>query len=93
MKSEVYSWRVSTEVKTSLERAARSRKMSLSSLLDTAAREWLINNASGEDDDEKQRRLHRAASKSLGVLASGNARGSETVREAVRSSLGQRYGR
>jgi hypothetical protein len=93
VKSEVYSWRVSIEVKASLERAARNRKVSLSAVLDTAAREWLINNASGEDDEEKQRRLHRAASKSLGVLASGNARGSETVREAVRSRLRQRYGR
>jgi hypothetical protein len=93
MKSEVYSWRVSTEIKTNLEHAARSRKISLSSLLDTAAREWLINNASREDDDEKQRRLHKAASKFLGVLASGNAGRSETVREAVRSRLRQRYGR
>lgn len=93
MKSEVYSWRVSPDTKANLERAARSRKISLSSLLETAAREWLINNASGEDDEEKQRRLHRAASKSLGVIARGDARGSETVREAVRTRLRQRYGR
>ena len=92
MKYERYNWRVSTELKTSLQRAARSREMSLSSLLDTAAREWLINNASGEGDEEKQRRLHRAASKSVGVLASGNTRGSETSREGVRSRLRQRHG-
>ena len=93
MKSEVYSWRVSTEVKTSLERAARNRKVSLSSVLDTAAREWLAKAAAEGDDDELQRTLHTNAAESLGVLASGNARGSETVREAVRSRLRQRYGR
>ena len=41
MKSEVYSWRVSTELKSGLEREARRRKISVSAVLDLAAREWL----------------------------------------------------
>ena len=41
MKTEVYSWRVSSDLKPDLEREAHSRKASLASLLDTAAREWL----------------------------------------------------
>lgn len=93
MKTEVYSWRVSTEIKTGLERAARSRKVSLSAVLDMAAREWLMKSGSEGDDDEMQRKLHQAASESFGVLASGDPKRSETARDAVRKRLRQRYGR
>ena len=93
MKSEVYSWRVSTEIKTSLERAARNRKVSLSAVLDTAAREWLAKAADEGGDDERQRSLHRIAAESFGVLASGNVGGSETVKDAVRQRLRRRHGR
>jgi len=41
MKTEVYCWRVSTDLKNSLEREARRRKVSLSAVLDLAARTWL----------------------------------------------------
>ena len=41
MKTEVYSWRVSADLKTGLEREARRRKISLSAALDLAAQEWL----------------------------------------------------
>jgi len=41
MKSEIYSWRVSTDIKTNLEREARRRGMSLAAVLDLAAEEWL----------------------------------------------------
>jgi hypothetical protein len=92
MKTEVYSWRVSTEVKTGLERAARSRKISLSKVLDMAAREWLTKTGS-EGDEETQWKLHKAASESFGMLASGNPKRSETARDAVRARLRQRYGR
>jgi hypothetical protein len=43
MKTEVYSWRVSPDIKTGLEREARRRKMSVSAVLDLAAREWLLS--------------------------------------------------
>jgi hypothetical protein len=42
MKTEVYSWRVSTNVKAGLEREARRRKTSVSAILDMAAQEWLM---------------------------------------------------
>jgi hypothetical protein len=93
MKTEVYSWRVSTEVKTSLERAARSRKVSLSAVLDMAAREWLMKSGSEGDDGETQQELHQTASQFLGVLASGDAKRSETARDALRKRLRLRYGR
>lgn len=93
MKTEVYSWRVSTEVKTGLEREARRRKTSLSAVLDLAAREWLRKSGVGNHGDEEQRRLQGAAAKCLGVLAGGDARRSQNVAQAVRRRLGRRHER
>jgi hypothetical protein len=93
MKSEVYSWRVSTDLKTGLEREARRRKISVSAALDLAARDWLERGGAEVDGDEEQARLQKAASKCFGVLASGNADRSENVRQAVRQRLRRRNGR
>lgn len=93
MKTEVYSWRVSSDVKTSLEREARRRKISMSAALDAAAREWLQKSGKANEGDEEQGRLRKAASKWLGTLASGNAQRSETASQAVRGRLRRRYGR
>jgi hypothetical protein len=93
MKTEVYSWRVSSDIKTGLEREARRRKISMSAALDLAAREWLHNNGMEKEGDAGQRLLHKAASKWLGALASGNTQRSQTASQSVRQRLRQRYGR
>jgi hypothetical protein len=92
MKSEVYSWRVSTDLKTGLEREARRRKISVSAALDLAARDWLDKGGAEIDGDKGQLRLQKAASKCFGVLASGNAPRSENARRAVRQRLRRHYG-
>jgi len=92
MKSEVYSWRVSADLKTGLEREAHRRKLSLSAVLDLAARDWLKRSGAETDDDAQQLRLKRAASKCIGVLAS-NAHGAENARNDLRQLLRRRYGR
>ena len=93
MKTEVYSWRVSTEMKTSLERAARRRKIALSAVLDMATQEWLTKSGSEDNDDERQRKLQQAASECFGVVASGHTRRSESAGKAVQQRLRQHYGR
>ena len=93
MKTEVYSWRVSTDVKTGLERDARRRKLSLSGVLDLAAREWLSKSASESDGDEEQLRLHLAALKCCGAFEGEIATRSEDVRENVRRRLRRKNGR
>ena len=93
MKTEVYSWRVSTDIKTSLERAARQRNVSLSRVLDMAAQEWLKSSGSEGGDDETQRRLHEAAAECFGSMASGDTRRSETASGTVRQRLRRHYGR
>jgi len=94
MKTDVYSWRVSTELKMGLEREARRRKISLAKALDLAAHEWLQKNGGADkDDDQEQKRLHEAASKCFGVLTGGDPHRSENVRKLVRERLRRRYGR
>jgi len=93
MKTEVYSWRVSSDVKTSLEREARRRKISVSAALDAAARQWLLKSDASHEGDDEQRRLHKAAAKWLGSLASGDPKRSETAARTVKDRLRRHYGR
>jgi hypothetical protein len=93
MKTEVYSWRVSPDIKTSLERAARRRKVSVSAVLDMAVQEWLKNSVSEGDDDERQRRLQEAALECFGSIAGGDRRRSENASRTVRQRLRRHYGR
>jgi hypothetical protein len=74
MRTEVYSWRLSGELKSDLEREARARKVPVSSILDIAVRDWLKKSNGDATDDELQRKLHSAAAKSLGVLAGQDPR-------------------
>jgi hypothetical protein len=93
MKSEVYSWRVSADLKTELEREAQRRKISVSAALDLAAHDWLDKGGPEIESDQEQLRLHRAASKCFGALASGDPRRSQNARQAVRQRLRRHYGR
>jgi len=93
MRSEVYSWRLSGELKSDLEREARLRKVPVSSVLETAVRDWLKKGDADVSEDEAQRRLHSAAANCFGVLASGNSRRAETACDALRKRLKRHYGR
>jgi len=93
MKTEVYSWRVSSELKSDLEREARVRKVSLSTLLDSAARDWLKKSGASNSDKEEQQRLHDLAESCLGALAGGNPHRAETARKLTRERLNRRYAR
>jgi hypothetical protein len=87
MSTEVYSWRVSSELKSDLEREARLRKTSLSAVLTMAVRDWLRQSATNVEGDEEQRQLHEAASQCLGAFADGNPRRAENARQAIRERL------
>ncbi|MGC2301601.1 MAG: hypothetical protein WA476_22530 [Acidobacteriaceae bacterium] len=92
MKTEVYSWRVSSELKQDLEREARKRKASVSSILDAAARAWLAKSRAGITDDEEQKRLHAAIEPLIGSISGADPYRSESVSEIVRARLKRRYG-
>jgi hypothetical protein len=89
-KSEVYSWRVSAEVKRSLEDEARRRRLSLAQMLDQISREWLAEHATNSADSE---RVHAAARRFIGSISGGGAARSEQVRERVRERLRAKHAR
>ena len=93
MATEVYSWRVSRELKQDLEREARRRKASVASILDAAAREWLKKSRADVAEDEEQKRLHAAIEPLIGSISGGDPHRSESVRKTVRERLRRRYGR
>jgi hypothetical protein len=91
MKTEVYSWRVSRELKSDLEQQAKLRQTSLSAVLNLAVRDWLKQSAVTVGDDEEQRRLHAAGMNCVGAIAGGNPRRAETARQAIRERLKRRH--
>jgi predicted transcriptional regulator len=93
MKTHVYSWRLSGELKSDLERQARLQKVSISTILDMAVREWLKRSAIEVSGDEEQRGLHAAAEKYIGALQGPTRYGAAMVRETIRKKLRKRYGR
>jgi hypothetical protein len=97
MRSEVYSWRLSGELKSDLEREARLRKMPVSAVLETAVRDWLeLELKKGDADGSDvvaQRKLHNAAADCFGIVAGDNARRAETARATLRDRLKRRRAR
>lgn len=93
MKTEIYSWRVSREKKSRLERAARKRKTHVAAVLDLAVDEWLARNATEVSDDEEQKRLHAIAERFIGVISGKNPRRAANSAQLVRKSLRRKYGR
>jgi hypothetical protein len=93
MKTEVYSWRLSEELKSDLEREAHLRKVSVSSVLETAVRDWLKKSNTDAPNDQAQRKLRTAVERCLGVLTGLNSRRAEIARELIRKRLRRRYAR
>jgi hypothetical protein len=87
MKTEVYSWRLSPDLKTTLEREARRRKTPVSALLDLAVRELLDKTETNASDDEEQRHLRSAALNCIGAFAGHDPDRSTKVRAALRRRL------
>ena len=95
IKSEVYSWRVSPQMKRALQETARREKQSVSALLERIVNEAFRNGMRGRGEDEAilQKRLHAAGMSAIGKLRTGRSDRSKRVRELVRRGLWQQHGR
>ena len=91
MKSEVYSWRLSPELKADLEHAARAERVSVSRLLERIAREWLKARPGAAEDEAEQERIRASAMRFIGKLRGGDPDLSERASERVREILEERY--
>ena len=93
MKSEVYSWRLSPELKSDLEHAARQEGVSVSRLLDRITREWLKARPGAADDEAEQERIRASAMRSIGKLRGGDPDRSAMVSQRVREQLARKRAR
>lgn len=93
-KTEVYSWRVSPQIKQELEMEARRLGVSLAALLDRMALHWLNERrpAAGAIAAE-QVRLHANAARTLGSIRGGDPNRTERRRDLIRKRLARRHGR
>ncbi|NIM01987.1 MAG: hypothetical protein GTN89_14490 [Acidobacteria bacterium] len=92
-KSEVYSWRVSPELKSALEEAARAEQTTVSKLLDGIVATWLEQTDPQGEEAAIQHRLHREAARTFGKIRGGDPRRSERARDLVKKKLaGRRAG-
>lgn len=83
-KTDAYTWRVDPAIKAALEDVARERQASVAAVLEGIVTEWLSRR---ENEVEKQRRLHEAASRYVGAIAGGESERAATSRESVREGL------
>lgn len=90
-KTEVYSWRVTADLKAALEDAAREERASVGELLGRMARQWLRDRAAGTSESAAvQRRIRASAGRFVGSLAGGNPRRAEGARGEIRERLAKR---
>lgn len=87
MKTEVYSWRLSAEMKTRLESEARRSGKSLAEVLEQISANWLEERAENYDD-ESESRLRKQVMATVGTIRGGDphraSRSKELVREIIR---------
>ena len=91
MKTEVYSWRLAADLKTTLEREARRRKTPVSALLDLAVRDLLDKRGLDASDDEEQQRLRNVALSCIGAFAGDDPNRSANVRRNLRQRLRKQH--
>lgn len=89
-KSEVYSWRLTRDLKVALEEAARRDGVSLSALLERIASEWLAEDGTAIDDATEQERRHKKAAGWIGTVSGGDPTRSIRAQDHVRKRLKKR---
>jgi predicted transcriptional regulator len=91
-KTQVYSWRVASEVKEALEQVSRERGVSMASIIDDAVNEYLARPQGEVDsDDAEQRRLHEAVRPFIGSIRGGDPDRASQARQRVRQAVRERH--
>jgi Ribbon-helix-helix protein, copG family len=92
MKTEVYSWRLSVELKAGLEEQARREGRSVSALLEELASQGLRARRNGESNDEAQQAAIRArVMATVGTIQGNDPHGSERAAELVREIIHKKH--
>ena len=93
-KTEVYTWRVSSSTKASLEEAARNANRSVARLLDEIVAERLdAKGQTSEAEMDNQRRLHGRAARFAGRFSGTDPVRGQKAKARVRARLAERRAR
>ena len=92
MRTEVYSWRLSSARKAKLESAARREGTSVSKLLEQITADWLAQRRNGDSDEEaEQAAIRRRAASAIGSIRGGDPTRSARASELVREIIGRKH--
>jgi Ribbon-helix-helix protein, copG family len=92
MKTEVYSWRLSVELKAGLEEQARREGRSVSALLEELASQGLRVRRNGESDDEAQQSaIRKRAQSAIGSIRGSDPTRSERAGQLVREIIVKKH--
>jgi hypothetical protein len=92
MKTEVYSWRLSIELKAGLEEQARSEGKSVSALLEELASDGLHARRNGQSDDEaRQAAIRKRVTASVGTIQGNDPHRSEQAARLVREVIHRKH--
>ena len=90
-KSEVYSWRLNSDLKTDLDLHTRLQGKTLAEVLNMLAKGWLEEQKlQNSENESEQARLHAIAARFVGSISGGDPHASQTVREVVRQRIRER---
>ncbi|MGQ0671911.1 MAG: hypothetical protein ACT4N2_03395 [Hyphomicrobium sp.] len=93
-KTEVYSWRLTPELKAELEAAARRKKVGVATVLERAATDWLRREKPRTLDAEEQKRIRDTLMAVCGsVSGDGTSATNAVVRKVVGEALERKYGK
>ena len=88
MKTDVYSWRVSSQRKAELESEARREGTSLAGLLEQITEEWLQERRQSRNGDEaEQAAIRKRVMATLGSIRGGDPTRSQRASELVREII------
>jgi hypothetical protein len=94
MKTEVYSWRISSQTKCRLEDEARRRGTSMANVLEEITAQWFSDHRNGhEKDDAQQVALRRRVMATVGGIHSGDTNRAGRSRELVREIVARKHGK
>ena len=92
MKTEVYSWRLSTDKKAELEGEARRQGTSVANLLENITDQWLEEQRNGHTDDEaEQAALREKVMATVGTIRGGDPSRAERAGELVREIIVRKH--
>jgi hypothetical protein len=92
MKTEVYSWRLSTHRKAELEQEARREGTSVAKLLEQITAGWLSHRRNGHSkDDAEQAALRKRVLATVGTIHGSDPSRAERAGELVREIISKKH--